>query len=260
MREHELADRFAAAKGIAREVGALALDRFRSRDGLAVERKGVQDRVTAVDREVEAAIRARLGALFPDDGVLGEEGGGTITPRLWVVDPIDGTACFLAGIPVWCVSIAFVDRRDVALGVVYDPNADELFAACRGHGASLNGVPLRPSPATGFADGTVGVGYSLRTPPGAMLGVLEPLLRADGMFQCNGSGALMLTYVAAGRLIGYYEAHINAWDCMAGIALVREAGGWTSDFLAGDGLARGNPLAAAAPGLAEAMRRLTGLS
>ena len=80
------------------------------------------------------------------------------------------------------------------------------------------------------------------------------------MFQCNGSGALMLTYVAAGRLIGYFEAHINAWDCLAGIALVREAGGWTSDFLAGDGLAKGNPLAAAAPGLAAAMRRLTGLN
>ena len=66
--------------------------RFRNRDGLAVERKGVQDQVTAVDRDIEAAIRARLGALFPDDGVLGEEGGDRITPRLWVVDPIDGTA------------------------------------------------------------------------------------------------------------------------------------------------------------------------
>ncbi len=260
MREQDLADRFAAAKSIAREVGAMALVRFRNRDGLAVERKGVQDQVTAVDREVEAAIRARLGALFPDDGVLGEEAGGAITPRLWVVDPIDGTACFIAGIPVWCVSIAFVDGGEVELGVIYDPNTDELFAACRGHGASLDGAPLRPSPATGFADGSVGVGYSPRTSPGALIDVLEPLLQADGMFQCNGSGALMLTYVAAGRLIGYFEAHINAWDCLAGIALVREAGGWTSDFLAGDGLAKGNPLAAAAPGLAAAMRHLTGLS
>jgi myo-inositol-1(or 4)-monophosphatase len=260
LREQDLADRFAAAKSIAREVGAMALVRFRNRDGLAVERKGVQDQVTAVDREVEAAIRARLGALFPNDGVLGEEAGGAITPRLWVVDPIDGTACFIAGIPVWCVSIAFVDGGEVELGVIYDPNNDELFAACRGHGASLDGAPLRPSPATGFADGSVGVGYSPRTSPGALVDVLEPLLQADGMFQCNGSGALMLTYVAAGRLIGYFEAHINAWDCLAGIALVREAGGWTSDFLAGDGLAKGNPLAAAAPGLADAMRRLTGLN
>ena len=148
MREQDLADRFAAAKSIAREVGAMALVRFRNRYGLAVERKGVQDQVTAVDHEIEAAIRARLGALFPDDGVLGEEAGGAITPRLWVVDPIDGTACFIAGIPVWCVSIAFVDGGEVKLGVIYDPNTDELFAAWRGHGASLDGAPLRPSPAT----------------------------------------------------------------------------------------------------------------
>ena len=79
------------------------------------------------------------------------------------------------------------------------------------------------------------------------------------MFQCNGSGALMIAYVAAGRLIGYYEAHINAWDCLAALAMVREVGGWTSDFLAGEGLARGKAVAAAAPGLAGAMRRLSGL-
>ena len=80
------------------------------------------------------------------------------------------------------------------------------------------------------------------------------------MFQRNGSGALMLAYVAAGRLIGYYEAHINAWDCLAALTMIREVGGWTSDFLADDGLTRGNPVAASAPGLAGAMRRLSGLA
>ena len=80
------------------------------------------------------------------------------------------------------------------------------------------------------------------------------------MYQRNGSGALMLAYVAAGRLLGYYEAHINAWDCLAGIVLVREAGGWTNDFLSGDGLTHGNAVAASAPGLADAMRQLTGLT
>ena len=79
------------------------------------------------------------------------------------------------------------------------------------------------------------------------------------MYQRNGSGALMLAYVAAGRLLGYYEAHINAWDCLAGIALVREAGGWTNDFLSGDALTHGDAVATSAPGLAEAMRQLTGL-
>ena len=85
------------------------------------------------------------------------------------------------------------------------------------------------------------------------------LLDEGGMFQRNCSGALMLAYVAVGRLIGYYEPHINSWDCLAALALVREAGGWTSDFLAGDGLTQGNPVAAAVPGLSGPMRRLSGL-
>ena len=214
---------------------------------------------TAVDREVEELIRARLADSFPDDGFLGEEAGGAPGEATWVVDPIDGTACFVAGIPVWCVSIAFVVGREIEIGVVYDPNADELFAARRGGGAWLDGTPLSPAPATSLADGTTGIGYSLRRPGQATLDVLAPLLAADGMFQRNGSGALMLAYVAAGRLIGYFEAHINSWDCLAGLALVREAGGWTSDYLTGDALASGNPLAAAAPGLAAEMQRLTGL-
>jgi myo-inositol-1(or 4)-monophosphatase len=259
MDPEQLAHRFAAAKAIACEAGRRALARFRDGAALTIERKGAQDEVSAVDREIEALIRARLSALFPDDGFIGEEGGGAVSRRLWVVDPIDGTACFVAGIPVWCVSIAFVVGRQIELGVVYDPNAEELFTACRGHGASLDGVPIRPHAASGFADGTVGIGYSPRRPPRAMIDVLEPLLDAGGMFQRNGSGALMLAYVAAGRLIGYFEAHTNAWDCLAGLALVREAGGWTSDFLSGDALRHGNAVAAAAPGLAEAMQRLTGL-
>jgi myo-inositol-1(or 4)-monophosphatase len=259
MDEPEIAARFAAAQAVAREAGGLARARFRDRTTLVVERKGVQDEVSAVDREIETVIRAWLLGLFPDDGFIGEEAGGAVGDRLWVVDPIDGTACFIAGIPVWCVSIAFVAGREIELGVVYDPNADELFTARRGHGAKLDGAPIRPHSATRFTDGTVGIGYSPRRPVRAMLDVLEPLLAAGGMFQRNGSGALMLAYVAAGRLIGYYEAHTNAWDCLAGLVLVREAGGWASDFLAGDALLDGNAVAAAAPGLAAAMQRLTGL-
>ncbi len=260
MDDERLAARFLAAKEIAREAGLLALARFRDRDGLEVVRKGPQDEVSAVDREVERLVRDRLATRFPEDGFFGEEDGGSVADNLWVVDPIDGTACFVVGIPVWSVSIAYVVGREIEIGVVYDPNSDELFAARRGNGARLGDVPIRPRAATSFRDGTVGIGYSPRTEPGPMIDVLSGLLEAGGMFQRNGSGALMLAYVACARYIGYYEAHINAWDCLAGIALVREAGGWTSDFLEGEGLAKGNALAAAAPGLAEPMRRLTGLS
>ena len=264
MDEAQLLDRFSAARAIVREAGDLAMSYFRNHDSLSVEQKGAQDVVSEADHAVETLIHDRIAARFPADGFLSEECGGLrdwdSAAALWVVDPIDGTACFVSGIPVWCVSIALVVGDEIEIGLVYDPNADELFAVCRGHGATVNDVPMRPSIATSFAEGTVGIGYSPRREAGPVIQTIARLLEQGGMFQRNGSGALMIAYVAAGRLIGYYEAHINAWDCLAALAMVREVGGWTNDFLAGDGLARGNAITAAAPGLAGAMQRLSGLT
>ncbi|MEN8197554.1 MAG: inositol monophosphatase [Pseudomonadota bacterium] len=259
--------RLGAAREIAREAGALALDYFRDLGSLTVERKGAQDEVSAADRAVEARIRQRLAENFPGEGILGEEGGlvGSAASStqgsegLWVVDPIDGTACFIVGIPVWCVSIAWIVGGEPTIGVVYDPNADEMFAARRGGGATLNNKPIRLNDDGNLEEGSVGVGYSMRCRPEDTLRFLEPLLDAGGMFQRNGSGALMLAYVAAGRLLGYYEPHINSWDCLAAICVVNEAGGWTNDFLAGDGLTAGNPIAAAAPGVTSQIKSFSGL-
>jgi len=259
----DLDTRFQAARRIAEEAAGIGLDYFRDGAALAVTAKGVQDIVSNADRDIERHVRARLAEEFPGDAFFGEESGrgdgADPAAGVWVVDPIDGTDNFVRGIAGWCVSIAFVVGRDVEIGAICDPLAGELYLARRGHGATLNGVPLAPRRVSGFGDGIVGMGYSLRRPPEATLRVFAGLLAAHGMYQRTGSGALMLAYVAAGRYIGYFEAHINAWDCLAGVALVRESGGWTSDFLAGDGLYAGNPLAAAAPGLEPAMRRLTGL-
>ncbi len=253
--------RFAFAQDLAREAGALAHRHFTHRETLEVESKGLQDWVSEADREVEAMIRARIAAAFPQDGFLGEESGAAAAAEggggaVWVVDPIDGTACFLAGIPTWCISIALVSGGEIELGVVYDPNAEELFAARRGQGAHLNGVPLAPLTARRLADGLFGLGHSTRVPAEAVVGFLADLLDADGMFVRNGSGALMLAYVAAGRLVGYFEPHMNAWDTLAGFALIREAGGWTNDYLTGDALESGNLVAACAPALAGELRTL----
>ncbi len=259
--------RLETACDIAREAGALALNYFRDLDSLNVERKGVQDEVSQADRAVEELIRQRLAEKFPGEDILGEEGGfadsATASAQglggLWVLDPIDGTACFIVGIPTWCVSIAWVVEGAPTIGVVYDPNADEMFAARRGGGAALNSQPLSLGDTATLTDGSVGVGYSMRCQPEETLQFLKSLLAAGGMFQRNGSGALMLTYVAAGRLLAYYEPHINSWDCLAAICLVNEAGGWTNDFLAGDGLTKGNPVAAAAPGVTDEIKSFTGL-
>lgn len=250
--------RFRAAKEIAHEAGRAALEYFRDPDALEVVSKGPQDFASQADGAVETLIRDRVHALFPDDGFLGEEGGPAFDHRhasgVWVVDPIDGTANFVNRMPAWCVSIAYVREGRTEAGVVYDPNADEVFTARRGEGAFCNGTPMRCSPAHSLAQGAVGVGHSTRTSAGPAVESIRRLLEAGGMYQRSGSGALMLAYVAAGRLLGYLEAHINAWDCLAGILLVEEAGGRTNDFLANDGLLRGNPVLAAAPGVADALR------
>ena len=262
MDDQAQADRLRAAKEVAREAGRTALAYFRNPDGLEVVAKGRQDFVSAADHAVEKLIRERLLGLFPDDGFLGEESGAangnSDASGIWVVDPIDGTTNFINRVPVWCVSIAYVRQDRIEVGVVYDPNADELFAARRGHGAFCGGTPMSASAADSLTQGTVGVGYSTRTSGATAVGSIRRLLDAGGIYQRNGSGALMLAYVGAGRLLGYLEAHINAWDCLAGILLVREAGGWTNDFLANDGLLQGNPVIAAAPGVADAVRTVAG--
>ena len=258
-----LAARYAHATALAEEAGRFAVSRFRDRTNLSVGSKGAHNEVSDADRQTEELIRRSVAEAFPQDRVLGEEAGlGEAAAAdgddgwLWVVDPIDGTACFVAGIPVWCVSIAVMHAGRPVIGVIVDPNADETFAACEGGPATLNGAPISPSDADSLSAGSVGIGYSTRVQPEATLTVLTRLLEAGGMFQRNGSGALSLAYVASGRLLGYYEPHINAWDCLAALVLVERAGGWHNDFLAGDGLRRGNAVLAAAPGVAAELRRL----
>jgi myo-inositol-1(or 4)-monophosphatase len=247
--------RLLAAQAVAREAGAMARRRFL--DGsFTVGFKGRHDFLTEVDGETEAFIAKRLVQVFPTDGFIGEEskarpageGGAT-----WVVDPIDGTANFARGVPHFCVSIACVAGAKVDVGVIYDPMRDEVFAGRRGGGARLNGAPLRASDANALADSSVEVGWNVRAGPGQFVDLLRRVASAGASPSRTGSGALALAYVAAGRRDGFVEHHINAWDCLAGILLVAEAGGYVSDFLRGDGLTQGNALVACAPGIKEAL-------
>lgn len=256
----ELATRVDAAEPIILRAGELALDYFRALDRLRIEHKGPQDRVSEADREVERLIRDEFERRFPQDGFLGEETGAGDSPGAaeytWVVDPIDGTDCFVHAIPVWSVSIALLHGNEIVAGLVLDPCADELFRAARGDGARLNGTPIRTSGAQSIGAGVVGVGFSHRVDPAPTFAALDALARAGGLFQRNGSAALTLAYVAAGRYLGFFEAHINSWDVLAGLALVAEAGGHCSPFLDDDGLHRGNPVVAAAPGVAAELERI----
>ncbi len=238
---------------------------FRRPHLLEVDEKGIQDRVSNADRRIELSIRDSLAARFPDDGFLGEEYGetdaaGSRGAGTWVVDPIDGTDCFIFGIPSWCISVAWMQNGRTELGVVFDPVHDEIFTAARGHGAFVNQTPIKAADATDFGAGLVAIGHSLRTDSDQTLAALHRLLSLGGMYHRCGSGALSLAWVAAGRLIGYYEPHMNSWDCLAGLLLVEEAGGWTNDFLDGDGLRTGNAALAAAPALIEQIKFISGIA
>ncbi|QIB64279.1 inositol monophosphatase family protein [Kineobactrum salinum] len=228
----ELDLRLATAVSVARSAGEFALACFADLGALNIRSKGVQDMATEADLRTEQLIREQLLQHYPDDGFLGEESCADYEVRegqgVWVVDPIDGTQPFVSNINSWCVILAYVEQDRTELAVIYDPNRDELFAARRGCGATVNGSPLATTEAMSLADGLVGIGYSTRVPPEAALAPMTRLLAADGMFHRCGSGGLSLAYVAAGRLLAYYEPHMNCWDSVAGALLVREAGGCTN--------------------------------
>jgi myo-inositol-1(or 4)-monophosphatase len=251
-----LTTRFLVACALARTAGEIAKRRFLDRNSFTVGFKGPQDYLTEVDGEVERLIATRLHIAFPDDGFIGEEGEGRVGKDgapIWVVDPIDGTSNFARGAPHFCISIAAVLDRQVEIGVIYDPMVDEMFAAMRGAGATLNGIAMRAAATTDLKSSSVEVGWNMRAGSEAFLQLLGRVVAAGSAVVRSGSGALGLAYVAAGRRDGYVENHMNAWDCLAGIALVREAGGYVSDFLAGEGLRKGNAILACAPGVKEAL-------
>jgi myo-inositol-1(or 4)-monophosphatase len=257
-----IAERFEAARTLIGEAGALANSYFRRLATLAVRNKGPQDVVSEADVAVEGLIKQRLAETFPEDAFFGEETGYTHVAGsrgIWVVDPIDGTQPFLSGMRSWCISIAYIRDGILQFGLVNCPADQELFSGGAGIPATLNGRPIAPHTGTAIKDGVVMVGYSPRSTPDVILGVLSRLLHAGGMYFRNGSGAVGLCYVACGRLLGYVEPHINSWDCLGAIAVIEAAGGQVSDFLAGDGLRSGNPIVAAPPAIFDELSRILSL-
>jgi myo-inositol-1(or 4)-monophosphatase len=250
-----VSERYEAAREVVLRAGALAAEYAGRLSELDVRWKGAQDVVTEADLEVELLIKRGL-AEFGTDGFLGEETGAeglADADGVWVVDPIDGTQPFVSGMPSWCVSIGYVHRGALQFGFVHNPPVDELFEGGLGRPGLLNGRPVAPHPGRTLADGIVSVGYSPRIGADDVLPVLGRLLRQGGTFYRNGSGALSLCYVACGRLLGYVEPHINSWDCVAALAVIRAAGGRTNDYLTGDALRSGNRIVAGAPAVYDAL-------
>lgn len=231
------------AEGAARLAGELIREKLGHAERIG-EKSSASDLVTEVDKEAQKRIERYIQQVYPHHDFLGEEAvlpGAAASAAaleaareaeyLWIIDPIDGTTNFIHGFPFCSVSIALAHRGELIVGVIYDPLHDELFRAVRGQGATLNGRPLRVSKeerlqqallATGFAGDPHG------TRQANLRGVLSLALRVRSI-RTAGSAALHLAYVAAGRLSGFWEVDLNAWDVAAGSLLVQEAGGQVSD-------------------------------
>lgn len=247
-----------AVKEVVLSAGPLIRDAFLAPDRPAYALKGQQDYLTETDLAVEQFVRAQITQGFPQDSVLGEEGGGqTDAERLWIVDPIDGTANFARNIAHFCISLGVMVQGQLEAGAIYDPMRDELFLAGRGRGAWLNGHPIRVSNIDALTMASVEIGWSSRKPVDSYLNLVSRTMHAGCAVRRAGSGALGLAYVSAGRIECYAEHHINAWDVAAGLLLVTEAGGRVNPFWANDGLRQGNAVLASNAQLADSFSTLT---
>ena len=214
----------------ARRAGELVMERFRS--DVEVSLKGRANVVTDADLASERLILDYVGTEYPDFGILSEESAPVAgsSPYTWVVDPIDGTRNFAEGIPHFCVVVAIAEGSDVVAGVTYDPVRDEMFAAQRGYGATLNGEPMRVSDRQQIDEAVLGfdLGYNFDQAKLLleMAGDLWPQVQA---YRLMGSSAMSLAYAACGRIDLYFHHSLSAWDIASGILLAREAGGQVLD-------------------------------
>jgi myo-inositol-1(or 4)-monophosphatase len=240
-----------AALGIAREAGQILREEF-ARPAKITYKNDEVDLVTQADQRAENAIVALITKQFPDHSIAAEEGTGHETKSgsgyRWHVDPLDGTTNFAHGYPCFCVSLALAQHGQLLAGVVYNPITDELFAAARGAGATLNGEKMQVSPIATLSTSLLCTGFPVhdrRSSPNLRY-YGEFTMRSHGVRR-DGSAALDLASVAAGRFEGFWEFGLKAWDTAAGVLLVEEAGGRVTD-LTGQPYTLGGPVILATNG------------
>ena len=215
---------------LAREAGGLLMSYFGK---VAIEYKGDADLVTMADRNSEKLIVEQIRRRWPEHDLIGEEGSRNETGSdyRWYIDPLDGTTNFAHGYPVFCVSMALEYKGERIAGVIYDPTRDEMFAAGKGSGSRLNGVPICVSRTPHLQESLVATGFpSHKRHKNPNIHFYHQLtLRSHGVRRA-GSAALDLCYVSCGRYDGFWEFNLNPWDTAAGVLIAQEAGGTVTNF------------------------------
>ena len=241
----------ALAVTAAEEAGEILLAHFRARDRLTVTSKRAGDFVSEADMAAEAHLRRRLLGAWPGDGWLGEETAAAAGRRRWVVDPLDGTTNFLRGIPHWCVSVGLEVAGRPCLGVVHDPLRGETFAAVVGGQVTLNGQVVGLAATQDMAEALFGTGipFGGMAHIGDHAGDIARLAPHCAGVRRMGAAALDLAYVAAGRLDGFWERRLQAWDIAAGLALLSAAGARVEGLAVGEDPWVSGTVVAAVPAL-----------
>jgi myo-inositol-1(or 4)-monophosphatase len=227
---------FALARELAREAGAILRERVNTKR--EIDYKGLVNLVTDADRASEALIASRLREAYPDYRLIGEEGstnaGAGDSPYVWIFDPLDGTTNYAHAYPHFAVSIALRHQNETLLGVIYDPMRDEMFATERGKGATLNGEPIHVSVVDELVHSLLATGFAYAHGEREQnLGLFTEFLMKTQGPRRDGAAALNLAWVANGRLDGFWERHIEAWDVAAGTLIVEEAGGTVTNYANG---------------------------
>lgn len=229
------------ADEIAREAGALLHGYFERHIGF--ELKGEFDLVTEADRASEKLVIERLQQHFPTHSIVAEESGGHAgesAEYCWYVDPLDGTTNFAHGFPMYNVTLALEKAGEVVCGVIFDPERDEMFACERGAGSRMNGEPIHVSRVAKIEDALVATGFpSRKRHQNVNVHFYYQLAMITHGVRRAGAAALDLAYVACGRLDAFWEFGLNPWDMAAGVLLVNEAGGKSSDMHGGPVRVRG---------------------
>ncbi|HLH78060.1 MAG TPA: inositol monophosphatase family protein [Candidatus Binataceae bacterium] len=243
----------AVALKAARAAGKIHLARFQHIS--IASKSNFLDLVTEADREAEARIIAIIGRAFPGHAILAEESGlnGTSSEHRWIIDPLDGTTNFAHGYPQFCVSIGYERRGKMELGVVYDASRKEMFVARRGGGATLNGAPIAVSNNRRLNQALLGTGFPYDRAQRRWFYLMfwETMMPLVHGIRRTGAAALDLSWVACGRLDGFWEFGLKPWDVAAGALIIREAGGRVTNL-------DGSPLDLAAGRILAANRYLHG--
>ncbi len=218
----------------ARDAGQILLEKFGRKINISM--KGEINLVTEADLASEKLIIERIRSYYPKHAILAEESGDAVlldgvNTWKWIIDPLDGTTNYAHGYPCFCVTVALEHDGEIVLGVTYDPTRNELFAAEKGKGATLNNKPIRVSETEKLGDALIVTGfpYNFKEKPDFTRHLTDFLLHSRGVRR-DGSAAIDMAYVACGRFDGFWEEGLNPWDVAAGLLLIEEAGGQVSYY------------------------------